>query len=144
MDASGAPDGEAPVANVGAPALHRQSYVDTSHPGTRAPPRLALNIGAVSAEASKEVLQPRTPRLLQAAERHVRVELDMLGAGKVFGFSGSRGGSQANALEADTRVELVQWSRAEVEAKLGPLLSFLWNPMETEGSLAASHTAMKC
>ncbi|KAJ9512782.1 hypothetical protein QJQ45_029014, partial [Haematococcus lacustris] len=207
-DASGAPDGEAPVANVGAPALHRQSYVDTSHPGTRAPPRLALNIGAVSAEASKEVLQPRTPRLLQAAERQVRVELDTLGAGKVFGFTGSRGGSQANALgatakcltapsaaaadaaqgggevwgsgvrggggaggggshgttgmggsraeggrgeggprslsaEADTRVELVQWSRAEVEAKLGPLLSFLWNPMETEGSLAASHSAMK-
>ncbi|GFH07630.1 hypothetical protein HaLaN_02460, partial [Haematococcus lacustris] len=28
-------------------------------------------------------------------------------------------------------------------AKLGPLLSFLWNPMETEGSLAASHSAMK-
>eukprot|EP00798_Chlamydomonas_sp_ICE-L_P012599 gene12599-15825_t len=72
------------------------------------------------------------------------VELGSLGSGKVFGETTkdqARPRRTCNAV-ADTQVELLQLSKMEIQAKLGDMVSYLWNqdpvagaPMQTDADI---------
>lgn len=73
-----------------------------------------------------------TPRPLKRAEEVVYAEQGLLGSGRIFGEGTARVPGDTHrprrptSALADTQVELLVLQRAEIEAKLGGIVSFFW------------------